>query len=147
MVKIFYARHFRCSVMRKKIILGSYLLHLKTKPIYVDFFQFMNRLSPCIFLRFRFLQTFNFFQFHPKTSNRNKTLLCFHSLLLSRLKQTNACFLWKKMYNYSFRSCTLLGGLEPPTFRLTADCATKAENFSNLLEINYVSKLTFVQVN
>ena len=98
MVEIFYARHFRCSVMRKKRILGSYLLHLKTKPIYVDFYQFMNRLSPRIFLRFKFLQTFNFFEFHPKTSNRNKTLLCFHSLLLSRLNGTKACFLWKSAF-------------------------------------------------
>ena len=130
MVKIFYARHFRCSVMRKKSILGSYFLHLKTKPIYVDFFRFMNRLSPCIFLQFKFLQRFNFFEFHPKTSNRNKTLLCFHSLLLSRLKQTVACFLWKKMHNYSFLSCTLMSGLEPPTFRLTAKRASRLNHNS-----------------
>ena len=48
--KFLCPRHFRCSVIRNKRILGSYLLQLIIKPIFFLFlFQFVNILSPCFF--------------------------------------------------------------------------------------------------
>ena len=95
------------------------------------FFSIYEYIKTIFFwLRFKFSQTFNFFDFHPKSCNRNKIHLCFHSLLLSRLKQTIACFIWNKTPNCSVANCTLLVGLEPSTFRLTAERASRLRHKS-----------------